>query len=77
MANNIQNASAIVFDGNTGAMYGDVTLQQDVTIPEGKTLTIANGQTLTIPGGITLTNNGTIVKNGAINGTVTNNQPGT
>jgi hypothetical protein len=63
---------AIAFEGNTGTMYGSVTLQQDVTIPSGKTLGfIDSSQTLTIPGTVTLTNNGTINKNGGtINGTV-------
>jgi hypothetical protein len=63
---------AIVFNGSTGTMYGDVTLQQDVTIPAGRTLSFLSGsQTLTVPSGVTLTNDGTINKNGgAINGTV-------
>ncbi|MDR2617321.1 MAG: hypothetical protein LBC62_00495 [Treponema sp.] len=67
---------AIVFNGNGGTMYGDVTLQQDVTIPSGKTLNLSSGQTLTIPEEVALTNNGTIRKNGGtISGTVSGNQP--
>jgi hypothetical protein len=54
---------AIVFKGNTGTMYGYVTLQQDITIPVDYTLNLF-GRTLTIPDGITLTNNGTINKDG-------------
>jgi hypothetical protein len=63
---------AIVFKGNAGTMYGDVTLGFDVTIPAGKTLNfLDNSQTLTVPGAVTLTNNGTINKNGGtIVGTV-------
>jgi hypothetical protein len=53
---------AIAFNGNTGTMYGDVTLQRDVTIPATHTLDLSGG-TLDI-GGVTLTNNGTINKNG-------------
>ena len=69
--------SAIVFNGNIGTMYSNVTLVQNVTIPSGRILYISNGQTLTIPPNITLTNNGTIIKydGGVIAGTVTGNQP--
>jgi hypothetical protein len=65
---------AIAFNGNTGTMYGNVTLQQDVTIPNTHTLDLASGQTLTIPGTVTLTNEGTINKNG---GTITGSVAGT
>ena len=57
---------AIVFNGNTGNLYGDVTLEQDVTFPSGRTLTIPSDGTLTIPAAITLTNNGTISNQGTI-----------
>jgi hypothetical protein len=68
---------AIVFIGNTGTIYGSVTLEQDVTIPSVHTLDLSSGNTLIIPGNVTLTNNGTIVvyPGGVINGTVTGNQP--
>jgi hypothetical protein len=60
----------IAFNGNAGTMYGDVILQQDLTIPNTHTLDLA-GYTLTIPGSVTLTNEGTINKNGGtIVGTV-------
>jgi hypothetical protein len=56
---------AIAFNGTAGTMYGDVTLQQDITIPSDNTLDFLSGsQTLTIPGTVTLTNDGTINKNG-------------
>ncbi|MDR0830086.1 MAG: T9SS type A sorting domain-containing protein [Prevotellaceae bacterium] len=54
----------ILFNGNIGIMYGDVTLEQDAEIPSGATLTINEGQTLTVGAGVTLTNNGTIINNG-------------
>jgi len=57
---------AIIFIDNDGTMYGNVTLQQDVTIPAGKTLEISDVQSLTIPNGITLTNNGMINNDGII-----------
>jgi hypothetical protein len=68
----LSNATqAIVFSYNAGTMYGNVTLQQDVTIPSDKTLALASGQTLTIPETVTLTNEGIIKKNGGtIVGTV-------
>jgi len=66
---------AIIFIGNNGTMYGNVTLQQNVTFASGRILPISAGQSLTIPSGVTLTNNGTIIKKGIIIGTVTGNQP--
>jgi hypothetical protein len=43
-------------------MYGNVTLQQGLTIPSAHTLDLS-GKTLTV-GNVTLTNEGTITKNG-------------
>ena len=73
----------IIFEGGSGAVYGDQALTSDMTIAEGETLTVPTGTTLTIQAGVTLTNNGmidnkgTIVNNGTIvgNGTITGNQP--
>ena len=55
-----------------GKIYGSDSFEivNDLEIPEGYTLTIENGETLTIPTGVTLNNNGTIICNGTINGTV-------
>jgi hypothetical protein len=61
----------IIFDGNDGTVYGDVTLQDDLTINEGETLTIGEGTSLTVPEGKTLTNNGTVTTE---NGGSLNNQ---
>jgi uncharacterized repeat protein (TIGR02543 family) len=64
----------ILFAGNTGTMYGDVTLSLEATIPAGKTLTVSAVQTLTNNG--TVINGGTITNNGTIdncNGTLINN----
>jgi hypothetical protein len=63
---------AIAFNGNAGTMYGNVTLDFDVTIPSTHTLDLSSGQTLTI-GSHTLTNEGTINKNG---GTISGNVGG-
>ena len=64
------NRSGIVFDGSTGTVYGDVTLDESLTINQGETLTIPEGSTLNTNNN--LTNNGTIVNTG---GTL-NGEPG-
>ena len=56
----------IVFDGNTGTVYGDVELQKDLTIGEGESLTIPDGASLTIGSDATLT-----VDGGTLTGNVT------
>ena len=61
----------IVFDGNEGTVYGDVTLQEDLEIAEGENLTIGENASLTVPEGKTLTNNGTVTTEEG--GTLTNN----
>ncbi len=54
-----QNSSGgIVFNNGTGTVYGDVTLQEDLTIGEGESLIIPDGTSLNIPDGKTLTVNG-------------------
>lgn len=63
--------SGIVWDGPAGTVYGDVTLDESLTINEGETLTIPEGSTLNT-GGNNLTNNGIIVNTG---GTL-NGEPG-
>lgn len=65
------SGTGIVFDGNTGTVYGDVTLDESLTVNEGETLTIPQGSTLNT-GGNNLTNNGIIVNTG---GTL-NGEPG-
>lgn len=60
------STGGIVFDGNTGTVYGAVTLQEDLEIGEGESLTIPDGSSLTIPDNKTLTVNG-----GALTGDVT------
>ena len=62
-----ENSSGIVFDGTEGTVYGDVTLDESLTINQGETLTIGKDASLNANG--KLTNDGTInVENG---GTVT------
>ena len=52
------SGTGIVFDGSTGTVYGDVTLQEDLEIGEGESLTIGKDASLNANGN--LTNNGTI-----------------
>ena len=60
------NSSGIVFDDKNGTVYGDVTLDESLTINQGETLTIPEGASLT--SNDKLTNNGTIVNKGTLNG---------
>ncbi|KFI87679.1 putative repeat-containing domain protein [Bifidobacterium pullorum subsp. saeculare DSM 6531 = LMG 14934] len=64
------STGGIVFDGNTGTVHGNVTLQNPLTIGEGETLTIPEDSTLNTNNN--LTNNGIIVNTG---GTL-NGEPG-
>ena len=63
----------IVFDGKSGTVYGDVTLQENLEIGKDETLTIPEDASLTVPDGTTLTNNGTInvESGGKLEGTTT------
>ena len=58
--------SGIVWDGPAGTVYGDVTLDEDLTVNEGETLTIPEGSTLDTNGN--LTNTGTIINKGGLTG---------
>ena len=75
--------NGIVFQGNNGQVYGDVTLSDDLSLAAGQTLTVPEGSSLTVPEGKkltvngTLTNNGQILNYGTIDGasTITGTQP--
>ena len=58
------SGTGIVFNGNDGIVYGDVTLQEDLEISEGESLTIPDGSSLTTNGKLT-------VNGGTLNGTPT------
>lgn len=60
----------IVFNGKSGTVYGDVTLQEDLEIGKDETLTIGKDASLTVPDETTLTNNGTIINKGTLTGDV-------
>ena len=67
----------IVFNGKSGTVYGDVTLQEDLEIGTDETLTIGKDASLTVPDGKTLTNNGTVTteEGGTLTGSITNAPP--
>lgn len=54
-----ENSSGIVFNGTEGTVYGNVTLDESLTIDQDETLTIPDGSSL--DGNNNLTNNGTIL----------------
>ncbi|MGI5958420.1 MAG: putative Ig domain-containing protein, partial [Massiliimalia sp.] len=58
----------IVFNGKNGTVYGDVTLDENLTIGKDETLTIPDNSSLNSNGN--LTNNGTIINNGTLTGEV-------
>ena len=68
------NRSGIIFENNTGTVYGDQTLQDDMTLSEKQTLTVPESSTLTIPNeksltvnqGCKLTINGSLTNNGTL-----------
>ena len=64
------NSGGIVFDGDAGTVYGNVTLQDDLTIGEGESLNVPEGATLNT-GSYSLTvDGGTLTGTGQIIGTV-------
>lgn len=68
------SGEGIVFNGDEGTVYGNVTLQEDLTIGEDESLTIPDGASLTIGNDTTLTNEGTVTNSGTLtnNGTIDN-----
>lgn len=64
------NTGGIVFDGTEGTVYGDVTLQEDITISEGESLTIEDGASLNTGNNKVIVNGGTLNGEDKITGTV-------
>ena len=50
----------IVFDGDDGTVYGNVTLQEDLTIGEGESLTLDDGASLNANGHNVIVDGGTV-----------------
>lgn len=63
-------SGGIVFDNGTGTVYGDVTLQEDITISEGESLTIEDGASLNTGNNKVIVNGGTLNGEDKITGTV-------
>ena len=61
-ASGSDGTGGIIWDGKNGTVYGDVTLQEDITIGEGESLTIGDGASLDTNGKLT-------VNGGTLNGT--------
>ena len=68
---NSEDNGGIVFDNGTGTVYGDVTLDESLTIGADETLTIPQGSTLNTNNN--LTNSGTIINKGTLTGEVGGN----
>ena len=58
--------SGVIFEGDSGTVYGKQTLTESLTINANQTFTINEGSSLSIPAGVILTNNGTITNNGTL-----------
>ena len=69
------SGTGIVFDGTEGTVYGDVTLDESLTINQGETLTIPEGSSLDASG--KLTNEGTInvESGGSVSGNLSGGKP--
>ena len=63
-------SGGIVFDNGTGTVYGDVELQEDITIGEGESLTIGDGASLDTNGKTI-----TVESGGKLKGTIDGKQP--
>lgn len=57
-------------DSKAGTVYGDVTLQENLTIGEGESLTVPDGASLNTNGKLTV-DGGTLTQNGTVTGGVT------
>ena len=64
------SGTGIVFDGRTGTVYGDVTLQEDLEIGEGESLTIPDGASLNTGSHEVIVDGGTLTGGDKITGTV-------
>ena len=70
-------SGGIVFNGKSGTVYGNVTLQDDLEIKSGESLTVGKDASLTVPENVKLTNNGTVTteEGGTLTGNITNAPP--
>ncbi len=64
------SGAGIVFDGNEGTVYGDVTLQEDLEIGEDESLAIPDGASLNTGSHEVIVDGGTLTGGDKITGTV-------
>ena len=71
LALNYDEFNGIIFNavGNVGSVKGNVTLNQDMNIPDDGVLTVEEGASLNISPNVTVTNNGSIINKGTITNT--------
>lgn len=69
-ANGSDGTGGIIWDDKSGTVYGDVTLQEDITISEGESLTIEDGASLNTGNNKVIVNGGTLNGEDKITGTV-------
>ena len=69
-ADSSASSGGIVWNGKDGTVYGDVTLQENITIGEGESLTIPDNSSLNTNGNTVTVENG-----GKLEGTIDGNQP--
>ena len=69
-ASGSDGTGGIIWDGKNGTVYGDVTLQEDITIGEGESLTIGNGASLNTGSHEVIVDGGTLNGADKITGTV-------
>lgn len=66
------NWNCIIFEGDSATVYGNVTLVNDLEIPNGYTLTVPDGAELVIPDGVSMSNSGRIYVHGLLIGNAEN-----
>ena len=64
-------SDSVVFEGDSGTVYGAAVVSSNVEVPEGKRLDVPQQASLTVQPNTTLTNKGAVTVE--MNGTVTNN----
>ena len=69
-ASGSDGTGGIIWDDKSGTVYGDVTLQEDITISEGESLTIEDGASLNTGNNKVIVNGGTLNGEDKITGTV-------
>ena len=62
-ASGSDGTGGIIWDGKSGTVYGDVTLQEDITIGEGESLTLDDGASLNAGNHNVIVDDGTLDEN--------------